>query len=95
MIVTSLCVYRCAIGSGDDPGPAGYTAQLARHVAPLTLGIYAVHPFWIALLGRAGLSASFVHPLLGIPLTTAVVLVLSLLTAAGLARVPFLKAVVV
>lgn len=60
-------------------------------LAPLTLGIYLIHPFWLWLLDRHGIDGSIVHPLAGIPGIALLAFVLSAVTAAALSAIPWLR----
>jgi surface polysaccharide O-acyltransferase-like enzyme len=57
-------------------------------VAPLTLGIYVLHPMYLDILDRYGLNGLFINPLLGIPLLTIVIFTLSLVTARVIGYLP-------
>ncbi|MDO6386361.1 acyltransferase [Uliginosibacterium sp. 31-12] len=63
---------------------AGWLAQFA----PLSFGIYLVHPLCLLGLSKAGLTALHWHPALGIPLLSGLVLLLSAAGVALLARLP-------
>lgn len=71
------------------------TSALARfaqvRIAPLTLGVYALHPLWMWGLGKLGINGFWVHPAVGIPVTATLAFILSLLSAALLARIRWLK----
>lgn len=92
VIVPAIAVYRTVIGRPVDAGPS--SAAFVRLVAPLTLGIYVMHPFWIVIVGRWGVSATLVHPAIGIPVTTVVVFGLSLACAWLLSRLAATRALV-
>jgi peptidoglycan/LPS O-acetylase OafA/YrhL len=49
---------------------------LAR-LAPLSFGVYLLHPLWLFVLLRAGLAPALVPPLWGIPVLSLLVFVLS------------------
>ena len=64
---------------------------LWQRIAPVTLGVYAIHPLWMWVLGELGINGFWVHPAVGIPLTATLAFILSVLSAALLARIPLLK----
>lgn len=84
VIVPAVAVYRTYMTGSLDAPPS--FAPAVRFVAPLTLGVYVMHPFWIVVVGRWGVSATLVHPAIGIPVTTALVFALSLAGAWVLSR---------
>lgn len=63
---------------------AGWIAQLSAD----TFGVYLVHDFYITLLEALGLSATTFNPIFSIPVITALVAVLSLITVRLLAKIP-------
>jgi surface polysaccharide O-acyltransferase-like enzyme len=65
-----------------------------QRIAPITLGVYAIHPLWMWALGRLGVDGFWLHPAIGIPVTATLAFILSVLSAALLARIPLLKRVV-
>mgnify|MGYP001065740644 FL=1 len=69
------------------PGSFGPLIKLA----PITLGIYVIHPLWIWALAKLGLDCYWVHPAIGIPLTATLAFILSALSALLLARIPWLR----
>jgi len=88
VIVMSLCVFVLFTQTNNFiPSPV---RQLQR-LAPITLGIYLVHPLWITQLSTQGISGFWVHPLLGIPVTAVLAFTLSALTATILAKLPYLN----
>lgn len=103
VILMSLAIYQIALqmplqmDTGPTPQLAGVPGTASRWVcrlAPVTLGIYAIHPFWMVVVGEVGLSGLSIHPAVGIPLTTGVVFVLSAASAGLLANIPYLKSTV-
>ena len=48
VIVMSLCVFQWGLAPRSDSGTG---TGLVRKIAPVTLGIYAIHPFWIEVVG--------------------------------------------
>ena len=91
VIVMSWCVFRISLGFRCS-SMAGSSAL--RHLAPITLGIYLIHPFWLWALEHAGWTPFLLHPLIGIPLTTVAAYFLSAVSAGWIASVPFLRAAV-
>jgi surface polysaccharide O-acyltransferase-like enzyme len=65
--------------------------SLVQRIAPVTLGVYALHPLWMWGLGKLGINGFWVHPAVGIPVTATLAFILSVLSAALLARIPWLK----
>jgi len=76
-----------------EPKSEKLRAWVAR-CASVSLGIYMVHPFWLYWLNRVGLDGGWIHPLLGIPATTAAAFLLSAASSELMAKVPGLKSVV-
>lgn len=74
--------------------PAGRWAQAGVALAPLSLGIYLIHPLWLLALSQWGITGFLWQPALGIPLTTLACFTLSALSTAALLRVPLLREVV-
>ncbi len=66
---------------------------LFSKLGPYTLGIYAIHPLWVMALGKFEISGFSFGPLIGIPLTTCVVFLLSLGSVFILARIKHLRPV--
>lgn len=67
-------------------------------LAKVTLGIYALHPFWIDLLARHGVGPLYGKAqisLLALPLTAVAVFALSVLSALLLGRLPLLRRLVI
>lgn len=86
VMIMSLCVFifftkKSMTISGD----------LIQRVAPITLGIYLVHPLWLSLLDKFGVTGALIHPLIGIPVTTLLTFLLSVLSSALLARIFILR----
>ncbi len=65
--------------------------SLVQRIAPVTLGVYALHPLWMWVLGKLGINGFWMHPAAGIPVTATLAFILSALSAALLARIPGLK----
>jgi len=62
-----------------------------QHLAPLSFGIYLVHPLWLLGLAQLGLTAWYWHPALGIPVLTALTFSLSALSVWILQKSPLLR----
>jgi surface polysaccharide O-acyltransferase-like enzyme len=88
VIVMSLCVF---LFFTNNMNARSIPDGLVRRIAPITLGIYLVHPLWVWLLARQGVTGFMIHPVVGIPVTTLLAFALSAMSAALLASVPGLK----
>lgn len=62
--------------------------------APLSVGVYAVHPFFLWFVEGYGLSGIWLHPAVGIPMTTLCVIVLSMGFTAAITCIPSLRKIV-
>ncbi|SEM32072.1 Surface polysaccharide O-acyltransferase, integral membrane enzyme [Syntrophus gentianae] len=91
VIVMSLCVFRFGLNSQFL---SSTTTKLLGPIAPITLGIYVIHPFFLIALGRFGLTPFLHHPIIGIPLISLTVFILSATSSRLLAAIPFLRAMV-
>jgi len=60
-------------------------------LAPMTLGIYLVHPMWLYVLQRIGISGFFLNPFLGTPITATIAFGLSAVSAMVLAQIPVFR----
>lgn len=69
-------------------------ARVVRQLAPLTLGVYVVHPAWLEIFAKHGVHGAWVHPAVGIPAVTIVSFAISLATTWGIRQVPLLRRVV-
>ena len=87
VVVMSLSIFLLLIKAPQVTG-------LWQRIAPVTLGVYAIHPLWVWALAKFGINGFWVHPALGIPVTATLAFILSVLSAALLARIPLLKRVV-
>jgi surface polysaccharide O-acyltransferase-like enzyme len=87
VVIMSLSIFLLLLKSRPLTG-------LWQRIAPITLGVYAIHPLWVWALGKFGINGFWVHPALGIPLTATLAFILSVLSAALVARVPMIKRVV-
>ncbi len=63
-------------------------------LAPMTLGIYVIHPAWLSLFYHNGLNAFIYHPLVAVPTITAVAFALSALCTAALLAIPGVRRIV-
>ena len=88
VIIMSLCIFLLFTKNSN---PLWMPASLVRRIAPITLGIYLVHPLWLMLLSEFRISGFMMHPAVGIPVTTLLAFMLSAASAALLANIPFLK----
>lgn len=88
VILMSVCVFRAGVALELH---AKRLLDGIGRLAPLTLGIYLVHPFWLWLLARHGIDGTIVHPLAGIPGIALLVFALSAVTAAALSALPWLR----
>ena len=73
---------------------AGFITRLADRcvaLAPLSFGIYLIHPLWLLLLAKVGIDGFLWHPAIGIPLTTLAAFALSALSTALLLHLPLLR----
>ncbi len=70
--------------------PAGAARVLGR-LAPLTLGVYALHPLALRELARLGVRLEMLPAVLSIPLVAAIAAALCFAAAALLARAPVLR----
>lgn len=84
VVVMSTCVFLYFIGR--PPG-----ARWVRSIAPLSLGIYLIHPLWLKALATFGIHGSLLHPLFGIPLTAMLAFALAALSTVFLQRLPLLR----
>ncbi len=88
VIVMSLCIFLLfAKKEIAMSAPLG----LFQRIAPVSLGVYAVHPLWLWFLAKFGVTGFLMHPLVGIPITTLIAFTLSVVSAALLTYIPFLR----
>lgn len=90
VIVMSLAVFSLLL-RGAHTAPLGEPLQ---RLAPLSFGIYLLHPLWLLGLANLGLTAWSWHPMLGIPLLTLIAAALSALTVYLMRQSAFLRQVV-
>jgi surface polysaccharide O-acyltransferase-like enzyme len=84
VVIMSLSIFLLLIKAPPMTG-------LLQRIAPITLGVYAIHPLWMWALGKVGINGFWVHPIVGIPVTATLAFILSVLSAGLLARIPLLK----
>lgn len=63
-------------------------------LAPLTFGVYLIHPFWLTFLYKFGVHGGAFHPLVGMPATVVGALALSAASVFAMSKIPYLRAVV-
>lgn len=95
IIGMSVCVFG-AVWSPDPPAPAKQTffRALINRLAPLTMGIYLVHPALIHFTKSIGMSGLSGNPLVSIPFLTLFVFTLSTAVTFVISLVPGLHSVV-
>ena len=86
VVILSLSVFALVTQHRETPPPK-WMVQASR-LAPVTLGIYLIHPLWMRFLAMFHISAHAIHPLIGIPATTVMTFALTTLTASLMAKVP-------
>lgn len=91
VIVMALCVYRAVIVIDWPRLSCKFIRDLVKHIAPFTLGIYVMHPFFLMVLSRFGLDAKFIHPIVGIPLTTITAFIMAAVMSRIIAVVPYVR----
>jgi surface polysaccharide O-acyltransferase-like enzyme len=60
----------------------------------LGFGVFLIHPFWIFFLGYMGLAATKINPVIGVPVVSITALVLSLITAIIVQKIPYIRKVI-
>lgn len=63
-------------------------------LALLTLGIYLVHPIFLEIIQYSGFGPLDIHPAVSIPVIALIVFFLSLVTAWGIHKVPYLRRII-
>lgn len=66
-----------------------------QRLAPLSFGIYLLHPLWLLGLAQLGLTAWHWHPALGIPVLTAFTFALSAISVWTMQKCAFLRRTVI
>lgn len=91
VVVTSLALFLAFM---DPAVSAGLPDRLVRSIAPLTFGVFLVHPLWLWVMDR-GIGAAWKdQPWWGIPVVTVVVVLTSTLTTMVMIRLPMLRRIV-
>ncbi|HSC79504.1 MAG TPA: acyltransferase family protein [Chitinolyticbacter sp.] len=91
VIVMSLALWLALLQCRAD----GWACHpLVRALSRLSLGIYAIHPLWLLVLGRNGLHGHSFNPAWAIALTSIAAFILSAISAALLSRLPLLRRLV-
>ena len=91
VIIMSLSVYMIMLNTRSPFVLSDRACFLVHQVASLGIGIYVIHPLWIAAGKKIGMSGLWLTPVLGIPALSIIVFMLSWATASALGRVPLLK----
>lgn len=91
IIIMSACVFTFFLKLSRIPA---WVTRLSASVAPITLGIYLIHPFWITLLEKSGFWGTAGHPFFGVPLATILITALSLASCVLISSVPILRKLV-
>ena len=92
VVLMSLCVFTLLLNVSEHKLFVSIVAsRLCKKLATITLGIYLIHPLWLWLFSKGGLTGTWIHPLVGIPITALLVFVCSALTSGVLACVPGLR----
>jgi surface polysaccharide O-acyltransferase-like enzyme len=91
-IVMSICIFRLWIFADDLTSfPERQNNPIGQRLSAISLGIYAIHPLCLKVLEKYGVDGFFIHPLIGIPLTTLLAFSLSLLLVAVMSSIPYLR----
>lgn len=89
VVVQSLAVFGLILQSSPRIVANNWTS--ASNLAGLSLGVYVLHPVWLAVLHKVGLNGLTIHPVVGIPLVTALTVALAGAATAVLLRLPGLR----
>ncbi|NMH28183.1 acyltransferase [Flavobacterium silvaticum] len=68
-----------------------HVSSLVSLIGKLSYGIYLVHVLVLYFLDKSGINATFIHPLIGIPLTAILCLFLSMLVPLLVQKLPYGK----
>ncbi|MHC4166759.1 MAG: acyltransferase [Planctomycetota bacterium] len=68
--------------------------RIGKHLASLSLGIYAIHPVFIDALEYFAISPKLYNPAFSVPLIAALVFISSLLVIQGVHSVPYVRRIV-
>jgi surface polysaccharide O-acyltransferase-like enzyme len=97
VVAMTMCVFLLLKTWGQHVHPIRMSKTI-HLISAHSLGIYAFHPLLLEWLssGNMGikLNASFIHPLLGIPLTFAVIVIISTGAIFLLSKIPLVKKMV-
>lgn len=97
IVAQTLSVFLLLKTLGQKVHPVRLAGTI-RMVSAHSLGIYALHPMILDLLssGKLGLqlNASFIHPMVGIPLTFAVTVLMCMGVVFVLSKIPYIKKMV-
>ncbi|WP_309642374.1 acyltransferase family protein [Flavobacterium sp.] len=66
-----------------------WIAILSTSISKYSYGIYLSHVFVLMVLSKLGISGLFINPILGIPLTTVLCLMISLLITYSINKIPY------
>lgn len=89
VVLMSLTIFTAALAAPMRFSPAA--ARVVGAVTPLVLGVYVMHPLWLLALKDGGIDGFLVDPAVGIPVTTLLAFVLSLVSAQAVAVIPVLR----
>ncbi|REJ07586.1 acyltransferase [Microbacterium bovistercoris] len=87
VLVASVAVFLLVKRFSERPGARG-PRRMTMIIGAASFGIYLVHPFFLSVLASMGITTDVLPVVIGVPLLTAVVLILSLLVATVLHRIP-------
>lgn len=65
--------------------------NMIKKLAPLSLGVYLIHPFWLDRLAENGLDGFTLHPAIGILITFFTTLALSILSITLITHIPWVR----
>ncbi|WP_243384737.1 acyltransferase [Geothrix alkalitolerans] len=91
VILMSLCVFILILGSTRS---SRIITGVTNHIAPVSLGIYLIHPLWLWGLSKMGIDGFLGHPAIGIPFAAIIAFALSAATTALMAKNSILKRLV-
>ncbi len=66
-------------------------ALLIGNISAASFGIYLLHPIVLEMLGRMGLNAAFIHPLIGIPICFVLIFLISYIAVSLVRKIPLLR----
>jgi surface polysaccharide O-acyltransferase-like enzyme len=91
VVVMSICIFRLLLAQDSN---SFVTTDFFQRISGVMLGVYTIHPLWLWVLSKFGIDGFLVNPLIGIPVTTFLAFSLSLLLAALMSSVPYLRRIV-